>query len=716
MCHGDMAPEPTEPVSSQASKRAVVAAEVPLDAEYFAGVIKSYNERRGFGFLACDETAQRFGRDVYLSKVESLAAIQEGEEPLKEGDHLMFAVVLSVEGFPQAAGAQRLHIVHGTVLNFTREQGATITCRTCEGAITFSAGEGAPPNEVIALPHDCGCLLLHPGDEVSFCIEDLADGSAPHAKLLRLVRTVRPASALLACFVLEFPRDAQNPVLLSGHAFSTCVCLSGIPTDIGEAKLTQFFNKVGAKHVTFAHSSTGSFANAVFAEVNDVTRFLAVENHSFTDQSNVEGATSLVRIAPSYGHGAQALPALSPPALFQGEAGGVLVIWEPVSLATAYKVEIRTAGAGGWSPVDAAGRVQPAGACPLLASQSTRLAIGGLSAGLPYEARVSYVASCGCHCIPSDVSCICTSGALGVAPSPPPMYGTPPVYGAPPVYGTHCAPCSPPGVPYSAEMHTGPIMALQAPPPPAPPPPPQDFTLAPQGTAAPMMQQLRAPPAPQFPYMYDAPLMQVHTAPVLQPPPQPEANVSPITNAISVRWSSYGIAAASYVVEVFDYIAAASNRFACQAPAESGSSLELCIQGLQPGQSYVACVRSVAQDGMESAPSPWSRTVTLPIMAQSFDPALTPVQHMPSPAGQPQQPVSPQGVPQMPSPAGQPQPPASPHGILSPQKLHETGQLQQPVSPQALFSPQKMHETPLEKLAGPPPEITGHEDTGLFLD
>jgi cold shock CspA family protein len=34
------------------------------------GVVKSYNDRRGFGFLACTETADRFGRDVYMPKAE----------------------------------------------------------------------------------------------------------------------------------------------------------------------------------------------------------------------------------------------------------------------------------------------------------------------------------------------------------------------------------------------------------------------------------------------------------------------------------------------------------------------------------------------------------------------------------------------------------------------------------------------------------------------
>merc|ERR1719329_1972819 len=90
--------------------------------------------------------------------------------------------------------------------------------------------------------------------------------------------------------------------------------------------------------------------------------------------------------------------------MHQCDVGGVLICWEPVSLAAAYKVEIRTVGAGSWSPVDAVGRVQPAGAVPLLGIGNTCLAIEGLSSGLPYEARVSYVASCGCHCSPSDPS------------------------------------------------------------------------------------------------------------------------------------------------------------------------------------------------------------------------------------------------------------------------------------------------------------------------
>lgn len=200
-------------------------------------------------------------------------------------------------------------------------------------------------------------------------------------------------------------------------------------------------------------------------------------------------------------------------------------------------------------------------------------------------------------------------------------------------------------------------------------------------------------------------------APMLQSPPQPEVSIAHIVNAISVRWSNFGTLAASYVVEVFDYASSASNRFGCQAPADGATSLELCIQGLQAGQSYVACIRSVAQDGSESAPSPWSRVVTLPVV----------VQPMPSPV------VSSMGqcgntlMPPMPSPVGpQQSQPISPQCHAMPSSM---GQSQQLSSPHAMLNSEKSHEMCLAKsenfgttIACPPPEITGHEDTGLFLD
>merc|ERR1712070_106506 len=107
---------------------------------------------------------------------------------------------------------------------------------------------------------------------------------------------------------------------------------------------------------------------------------------------------------------------------------GVFVAWEPVSLAVSYTVEIRTSGAQGWSPVDAFGRVQPAGAATALAPQSSCVAINGLSAGMTYEARISYCASCGCKATSDPtVPCI-ASGGMQLPPLPTPFPPVPPVH------------------------------------------------------------------------------------------------------------------------------------------------------------------------------------------------------------------------------------------------------------------------------------------------
>merc|ERR1719161_948958 len=110
---------------------------------------------------------------------------------------------------------------------------------------------------------------------------------------------------------------------------------------------------------------------------------------------------------------------------------------------------------------------------------------------------------------------------------------------------------------------------------------------------------------------------------MISPPLQPEVYIANHSaSAVSVRWSAVGFPAAKYVVELRQASTSASSRYACPAPADGAGSLELCIQGLQPGQSYTACIRSMTQDGFESAPSPWSTWVTLPVMVQSCSPMV----------------------------------------------------------------------------------------------
>lgn len=664
MCKGDATPD-----DSKGSKRAGAPAVVSLDAEMFAGVVKSYNERRGFGFLACDETARRYGRDVYLSKVESMAAIKDDEDTLKEGDHVVFAVVPSEEGFPQAAAVQRLHLLRGIVQHYSKEQGGAIICNE----------DGGVPGtrEAIVKPSDCGCLELFPGDEVSFCMEKAEDGrGAPEAKLLQLLTTSRPPSALLSCFSLVFPRLDANSVVLSGHAFGTSICLSGVPEDLSECELMKLFGRFGAQQCIVLHSQGSGCASVQFPDAKVVAHFLTGKTHAFTDQTN----TLVAELRPP--SGPAKLPALSAPSIIPGDACGVLVSWEPLNLASSYMVEIRTVGAQGWSPVDCVGRVQPAGAAASLGPQQSCLAIGGLSAGVAYEARVSYVASCGCMGTASDPSIPCIAGWTAAAPSIPSLPPTQPTLSAPNVHPSLFAssPCS--------QLHSASIQTNGA-------VTPVSSQAQLQCVAAPSQQMpysfCMPETAMQFPPSYENPLLaQAYSdpamggLPVLQIPQQPEIRIAGAGDAISVHWNSTGPLAISYVIELRDSLTSASNRFVRMAPPEAVGSLELCIQGLEPGRSYIVCVRSVGSDGMESPPSAWSCWLTLPLLHQPYD---YPYSNMPATY--------------VPSTVQQPTVPPDPLLL----EMHKQS-LQKPAE-------QQLGMQPVVETA---PEVTGQEEMVLFLD
>jgi len=106
-------------------------------------------------------------------------------------------------------------------------------------------------------------------------------------------------------------------------------------------------------------------------------------------------------------------------------------------------------------------------------------------------------------------------------------------------------------------------------------------------------------------------------------------------DAVTVQWKSVGPLASKYIVEVRESTTSASNLFTRMAPQDATESLELRIQGLEAGRSYIACVRSVSHDGAESLSSHWSSWLTLPNLALQqfeFPPPNTylPASHAPS--------------------------------------------------------------------------------------
>jgi len=285
------------------------------DGIKFYGVVKSYNERRGFGFVACEETARRFGRDVYLSKEEAIALTQEAEvgasleqqekqkaaaaaaaaaeedgtlvPSIKEGDFLQFQVQRSTEGFPQAAVARRMRRLKGVVLRAAQDEGSAAAGvpgdvdglilvkgddDTSKQASNYDASglSSFVGREVRVRQADCGQLRLAANDEVAFCCSVAGNGSSNQleAQLVELLATARSSSQLLGCFSLELPRiggaaisptngecgdSVAKPCLLDGHALTDRVVLAGLPQDLEVPELMRLFSKLGATEVVISH-------------------------------------------------------------------------------------------------------------------------------------------------------------------------------------------------------------------------------------------------------------------------------------------------------------------------------------------------------------------------------------------------------------------------------------------------------------------------------
>lgn len=585
--------------------------------ESFCGVIKSYNERRGFGFILCEETAQRFGRDVYLSKEEAAALTKEpvvGENsageavpPVREGDCLLFKVQRSMEGFPQAVSARRIRRLRGSVLR-APEKGAD--------GIIIVQGSGSESEahetyikrligaEVLVRQADCGQLWLMPNDEVAFCATNSGCAQMLEAQLVELLRTDRGVSSLLGCFTLELPRAseqadvasesmtacegthaASTSVVLDGHALIDRVVFAGIPPDLGGSELMRLFSKLGASEaiVTNPEGSCDSdaatgFASIFFGGPVDVARLLCRAAHTISEQ----GATQLARLGPCrVSHIADehvaVLPALPVPTLSAVDDGALLVQWSQVGLAAGYLVELRPVGNGSpWSPVTAASAGRPQDAAHglpggLLGAQCSACRVSSTHPGVPYEARVTYLAACGCRSQASACS----------APLASEKSAAPTVLEAPSAAVQ---------VPKSTMSVAPPLQALQ----------PPSLTTAAEtrgtyqvgGGASPSWRCAHGSlvPAPAMPEVV---------------PGDDELATWEATRGIVVQWPTV-IHAAAYVVELLEEGASTPQRFTRALPESVGEALvELRVGNLQR-HGYAACVRCIAPCGCESAPSPWS--------------------------------------------------------------------------------------------------------------
>lgn len=298
--------------------------------QLFCGFIKSFNSRRGFGFVTCEETAQRFGRDVYLSKDEAMmladepdvgladASLTDGDQkkkpvPVQEGDFLLFQVKLSTEGFPQAVEAQKIRRLRGKVSHPASENENGIIIVTGEDS---DRAESAPHTSGVALEQllgaavkfqqaACGQLQLLPNDEVAFCCVNNAhtNGQALEAQLVELLCTRRAAGSMLGCFSLKLPlkgaaeeasaapKDCET-VTVHGHAFTNVIVFPETPPEVGVPDLMRLFSKLGGTDPTVRGYGAFGHVTIAFAGPEVVAKFLIQATHTISES----GITQLAHV------------------------------------------------------------------------------------------------------------------------------------------------------------------------------------------------------------------------------------------------------------------------------------------------------------------------------------------------------------------------------------------------------------------------------------
>jgi len=313
-----------------------------MSSESFCGTIKSFNSRRGFGFVSCEETALRFGRDVYLSKDEAMilaaepavglaatnmtamAGNDQKAPPVQEDDFLLFQVKLSTEGFPQAVRARKIRRLRGFVQQAPSSTTDGIIIVDGDGDERAEGNLHAPDAalkellgaEVRLRQAECGQLKLQANDEIAFCCANTTDSDAKglEAQLVELLSTSRSNESVLGCFSLKLPQlvnrhaadgadhedgaatTGASSLELYGHAFADRVCLSEVPVDLSAPTLMRFFSKLGGKEavVTPGHGHATGCASISFSGPEQVAKFLVRATHTISES----GITELAHVGP----------------------------------------------------------------------------------------------------------------------------------------------------------------------------------------------------------------------------------------------------------------------------------------------------------------------------------------------------------------------------------------------------------------------------------
>eukprot|EP00439_Symbiodinium_sp_Y106_P059566 s514_g8.t1 len=414
------------------------------------GVIKSYDEQKGFGYIASSDFAALSGRDAYLTKEEAAAASRDPApwpppeptlDPLctEEGQPVKFQVTQNgnLEERDRSNGSQNeLTIVVIFVMQVSRiGDVAQLPREGDQSGVLVIKGDPDGSEKVQSLvgkevrfgQADCGQLILAVGDEVLFSCSVVSE--SPHvldARISELRSTSRTGPILFGNFHVEFPRSGDSVCNLGGHAMQDRIVLAGLPPDLKGPELMRLFENFKAQEPLLAREDAGprgGFASVIFqGGPTDVAQFLLRTAIAMT----VDGKARAARLgfnARAPQDGFWDLTYLWELRTLSNEGGALMVRWQQVGMAVGYLVELRPFGdEAGWSPVDVSPghHVDPHPSLPqgLLGPQCSACRVNSLreagrqhiparGALVPYEARVMYYAASGCRSYHSKVSTPC---------------------------------------------------------------------------------------------------------------------------------------------------------------------------------------------------------------------------------------------------------------------------------------------------------------------
>lgn len=86
--------------ATAASAEQLVSSLMKPQLPKYQGRVRSFSDKKGFGFIDCHATTQEFGRDVFIHRAQMV------ESNLWVGQEVFFEVELSKQGHPQARGVQ----------------------------------------------------------------------------------------------------------------------------------------------------------------------------------------------------------------------------------------------------------------------------------------------------------------------------------------------------------------------------------------------------------------------------------------------------------------------------------------------------------------------------------------------------------------------------------------------------------------------------------